>query len=312
MQEVALTLLYALILSKEKTVAFDSGRLFLTSHRLVYLDAAEPQRNSRYLDLKHVKQTEYWVGFMKSSPKITLVLGDLDTTEETNGSQEALYEDESLHPLAQTWTCHICGMQNLASKGNKCSLCGIRKADGISTTPSSARSTTFASINGTTSPAQPPVDTRNLISCPSCTYLNHPSMVRCEICESPLGIATSKPSRPSTPSSRPATPALPGQATPTFVRLSFRKGGVQACYAALKKALQAKEWVVDKDSRRRSVPPASGSEIDPTTGHRTTTAGIDGLLRTIDLDARDREDDMQDALSDLEALMARAKEMVSW
>ena len=37
----------------------------------------------------------------------------------------------------------------------------------------------------------------------------------------------------------------------------------------------------------------------------------DGILRTIDLDARDRDEDMQEALSDLEALMARAREMVN-
>jgi ESCRT-II complex subunit VPS36 len=38
---------------------------------------------------------------------------------------------------------------------------------------------------------------------------------------------------------------------------------------------------------------------------------LDGLLKTVDLDARDREDDMQEALSDLEALMVRARDMVS-
>lgn len=36
----------------------------------------------------------------------------------------------------------------------------------------------------------------------------------------------------------------------------------------------------------------------------------DGILRTIDIDARDREDDMQEALGDLEALKKRAQDMV--
>jgi len=336
---------------KDKTVAFDNGRMYLTTHRLIYLDAAQPQRNSRYLDLPLVKQTEYWAGFLKSSAKITLVLGDSPANvpdaagsshqlpqEATIQTQSALYDDESLHPSSQTWACHVCGFRNLASSGSKCGLCGVTRPNDIVQRTTSSRKPASTPpgrpfingsepASGTATPTLDPAVTGALISCPSCTFLNHPSMVRCEVCDSPLGTfaSTRTPSRASTPvvTSRPGTPSTAGPPTPalgsngsssappTFVRLSFRRGGDKTFYAALKKALQAKEWDVDRKLRSRR--PAASSQVsgDNLDQHRTTTIGIDGILRTIDLDARDKEDDMQEALSDLEALMTRAKDMVS-
>jgi hypothetical protein len=43
----------------------------------------------------------------------------------------------------------------------------------------------------------------------------------------------------------------------------------------------------------------------------TDSLRTDGILKNIDMDARDREEDMQEALGDLNTLMKRAQEMVS-
>lgn len=365
--------------SKEKTVAFDNGRLYLTSHRLIYVDAANPRRNSRSLDLALVKQTEQWVGFMKSSPKITLVLSSAESSQEVGGSgAEAMRYAPNVEggapvlagaperggpaTAAETWNCHVCGFRNLSTGSGKCTLCGVvRSLDAPSKRSSRPGTPTLSAAPAPAPPASPAME-GGLVSCPACTFLNHPSMVRCEVCESPLTPGTSgASSRPSTPVAvsasgpRPATPQplSTGAGTPPSVRLSFRRGGDKAFYAALKTALKAKAWESEADRRSSRRPAviattagpsgsggisaASGGEIDTASGHRMTTFGIsesfppfsharfhlvqgiadearhlaDGILRTIDLDARDRDEDMQEALSDLEALMARAREMVN-
>ena len=245
---------------------------------------------------------------MKSSPKITLILsiGQQDQAE-----QEELFEEERSHASTRTWACHVCGYRNSATSGTQCNLCGVNKAAGLPNTASRTTSATTASENQALSP-QAQLGTGALIPCQSCTFLNHSSMVRCEVCESPLGLLAIRASRPTTPSSRPATPLSSNMATPTFVRLSFRKGGDKLFYGALKKAIESKDWIATRRPGRRKGSPGSRDSVsDPVSGHRTTTIGIDGILRTIDLDARDREDDMQEALADLTALMSRAKEMVS-
>ena len=293
---------------KEKTVAFDNGRLYLTTHRLIYLDGAEPQKNSRYLDLHVVKQTEYWVGFLKSSPKVTLVLSD---ASDGQTEQDILFDDESLHPLAQTWSCHVCGYRNQATSGIRCGLCGIVKTTDTISAPVSGSGTPVTETENKHTSLISISETGALISCPSCTFLNHSSMMRCEVCESPLSSLPLKASRPATPVSRQPTPSLGSPAIPTSVRLSFRKGGDKVFYTALKKALQAKEWDISRQNGRRKAAPYIGnSELD-SFGHRTTTVGIGGILKTIDLDAREKEDDMQEALANLETLMARAKDMVT-
>lgn len=234
-------------LSKERSAAFDDGRLYLTNHRLIYIDSSEPYRNSRYLDLRSVKQTEYWVGFLKSSPKITLVLGD--TTAHAGDTQDAPDDEEALPASAQPWTCHVCGFRNTASAGVKCTLCGVTRSN--SSTPAQSgkpsRSATPSQSNPASRPESPAVvptiDVGPYITCPACTYLNHPSMQRCEICDTALGTLSIRARRVSTPAAPTATlrSELP-PGTPMFVKLSFRKGGEKPFYSALKSALQAKEW----------------------------------------------------------------------
>lgn len=102
----------------------------------------------------------------------------------------------------------------------------------------------------------------NTIACSACTFLNHASLRDCEVCGTPLPPRNSPAAGPnliskSAPASRPASPLLDSNALSDksdytersqYIRLSFRKGGDKAFYAALKTALQRKEWLV-----RRSI-----------------------------------------------------------
>lgn len=87
------------------------------------------------------------------------------------------------------------------------------------------------------------------LACPACTFLNHPSLRNCEICGSALprrtlgGPSASGTSRTnkSAPSSRPPSP---GGTRENVLKVSFRRGGDKAFYAALKNALEMKVWGV--------------------------------------------------------------------
>ncbi|CAL8580980.1 Vacuolar protein-sorting-associated protein 36 [Xanthoria parietina] len=57
---------------KFKIPAFQNGHAYLTSHRACYVDNVEPRKSSVAINLKDVERFEFYAGFLKSSPKVTL------------------------------------------------------------------------------------------------------------------------------------------------------------------------------------------------------------------------------------------------
>lgn len=100
------------------------------------------------------------------------------------------------------------------------------------------------------------VDGENQVPCPACTFLNYPSLRNCEMCGTALpkrgrnslhgDSTTSGRINKSEPSSRPSSPdrGKPYDERGDVIKISFRKGGDKALYAALKTALEAKVWDV--------------------------------------------------------------------
>lgn len=131
--------------------------------------------------------------------------------------------------------------------------------------------------------------------CPVCAFNNIAPAHLCTLCGVPM---------PSQPPSLPCPACtllnLPSRTTceicsaPLYdiliLKLSFRKGGDKPFYAALKRALHAKAWL---------AAPASA----PGTG-------ISGILHSVHASAKGQKDNLSDALQDLHALMAKAKDMV--
>ncbi|EIN05703.1 hypothetical protein PUNSTDRAFT_145656 [Punctularia strigosozonata HHB-11173 SS5] len=105
-------------------------------------------------------------------------------------------------------------------------------------------------------------------------------------------------SRLATPPPPPSSSAQVKEETRS-IKLSFRKGGDRAFYAALKRALTGKAW----ESTALSKPKPTGSQ--------QPAAGIHGVLTTVSSSAHHTATGMTTALADLEALMAKAKDMVA-
>ncbi|KAK4684902.1 ESCRT-II complex subunit VPS36, partial [Tremellales sp. Uapishka_1] len=265
-----------------KILSHQTLSVHLTTYRLI-LVPDQPTGSSLSTQLEHVRQTEFYVGFMRSSPKITLVLGlsastSADSSESVGGGGAR---------EAGGWTCSVCGFGNETTYGSKCGLCGVPKSQSQSQSQSRSHSrSTSVSHTPTTTDAQDP-DGR--IACPACTFLNHRYLPKCEICSTPL------------PSSGPV--AKRAEVVDEVIRLSFRRGGEKEAYKKLKSVLgekaweRVRSWDIARDEVERSSTPRLG--------------GIDGILQSINLESKSKDETMQDAFKDLEVLMVKLAQSLS-
>ena len=139
-----------------------NGQAYLTTHRIYYVDTGEPRKNSIAVELKGVERIDLYAGFLKASPKITLVpkqneafvtgrvdgLGRVTSRSGTpsipgsplvastiNGASSAT---NSPNVTPATWVCPVCGLPNTlpstfdATTASvhtplpSCSACGVK------------------------------------------------------------------------------------------------------------------------------------------------------------------------------------------
>ncbi|SMR51190.1 unnamed protein product [Zymoseptoria tritici ST99CH_1E4] len=143
---------------KYKIPNYQHGHAYLTSHRVCYIDNEEPRKYSVAVDLKEIDRIEFYAGFLKSSPKITLfpkavkksALGVRSPVPKYASPSDALVgaatssarlTPQSTAPsrdINATWICPICGLSNPVpsnfdpSTANQhtplppCQACGIK------------------------------------------------------------------------------------------------------------------------------------------------------------------------------------------
>ncbi|KAI1253588.1 hypothetical protein MGN70_005798 [Eutypa lata] len=367
-----------------------SGHVYLTSHRICFVDDKEPRKHSVGLDLKDVERYEFYAGFLKSSPKVTLFpkptkRGSLQSraTAASSGPSgstgaspspavDAGIRSSSATPTqasSATWVCTICSFPNPVPSNfdptianahtplPPCLACGIKptlthilKAAISNVTSRQATSSTPPSrslppsqfpsdINhGTRHPRSqggfrseselpvrpaPSQQSDGGFHCPRCTFLNHPSLLSCEICGAPL-VSQDVPisavqDHPRTDSPGPMLKygGVTGLENPENVKISFRNGGGgdKVFYEKLKGAMTQRKWLLQEAP---PVPNGNGlgdsTRADPLTGAksgsgRAKTAGIAGLEQMGLNQRKNNELTIGNAFEDLEALMASAKEV---
>jgi ESCRT-II complex subunit VPS36 len=158
--------------------------------------------------------------------------------------------------------------------------------------------------------------------CPRCTFLNHPSLLSCEMCGAQL-ISQDLPagldkSMLRTESPGPILNHLPGPGMENneSIKLSFRGGGEKIFYERLKGSMTQRKWLLQgappvPKPNRASEPGSPGSRSSTPTGERVKTAGIAGLeQRRLEV-RKNNELAIGSAFEDLETLMASAKEIVA-
>lgn len=184
------------------------------------------------------------------------------------------------------------------------------------------------------SPALKTSDPDASFQCPRCTFLNHPSLLSCEICGAPLishdipninQQIRSETDSPGPSLSKPLSAVPPGLDGPTSsqpesVKVSFRGGGEKIFYERLKSSMTQRKWLlqgappIPKSSRTGDgLTNGSGFSSGPGGGppERVKIAGIAGLEHRGQAMRKNNELVIGNAFEDLEALMASAKEIVA-
>ncbi|KAJ3911944.1 EAP30/Vps36 family-domain-containing protein [Lentinula edodes] len=295
----------------QKSLDHQSGTVHITSQRLFYIDATKKAFRSFSLALSHVSKTDYYAGLFSSSPKVTLHLSIEDpASEEPSGFG--------------SWECEVCAYRNppglSPSAARVCALCGVPRSLPAKSASSSASSevpqpSIDSSFPTSASTSALPQRFRkpSSISCPACTFLNHPSMQTCEICSTPLPKASGDHTQAkSAPTTRPTTPGLnDNDIESKMLKLSFRKGGDKVFYTALKRSLKGRAWEITPSNAGTNGARSGICEntflVDVITSDSLCLAGI---MQAVENNAQNRDADMSNALQDLEALMVKAKDMV--
>ncbi|KAH8205574.1 hypothetical protein TruAng_000280 [Truncatella angustata] len=370
---------------KYKLPDHQKGQVYLTSHRICYVDQQEPRKHSLALDLKDVERYEFYAGFLKSSAKVTLIpkapkrrslISRNPTTASPSRSVTASpaptadsrfrsSNTPSAPATSATWVCSICSFPNPVPSNfdpttanahtplPPCLACGIKPAlthvlkATISSATNRQPSNSVSRLEGPVPlPPQPDVlheapgslvapsssprfsstDKDAGFECPRCTFLNHPSLLSCEICGAQL-ISHDIPKhvvqdheQPRSDSPGPVLkPGSPlGLENPESVKISFRGGGDKIFYERLKGSMTQRKWLLQEappvpssNSSRAGGDASSPLSRSDSGAGRIKTAGIAGLEK-MGLDRRkNNELVIGNAFEDLEALMASAKHIVA-
>ncbi|KAL5601090.1 hypothetical protein BROUX41_005917 [Berkeleyomyces rouxiae] len=229
-----------------------NGQVYLTSHRICYVDKASPRMFSVALDLRDIERYELYNGFLKSSPKITLFpkppsrISTLQNRSLGRGSYSRPEPQSSILTkprstsvttpnTSATWVCTICSFSNpvpanfdptLANEHTPlppCLACGIKPTLGHILKAAITNATKHTNIYLTSAPAPESVTTTvngetgtgtsATFQCPRCTFANHPSLIACEICGAPL-LSQNIPQQLDPSRTESPGPMLPAQATP--------------------------------------------------------------------------------------------------
>ncbi|KAH7035637.1 EAP30/Vps36 family-domain-containing protein [Microdochium trichocladiopsis] len=365
-----------------------NGQVYLTSHRICYVDKQEPRKHSVGLDLKDIERHEFYAGFLKSSAKVTLIPRQakrssfqsrtatstaISSPSRSNTGTPSQASDSGYRApqppsapqaTAATWVCTICSFPNPVPSNfdpatanvhtplPPCLACGIKPAlthvlkAAISnvasrqipspsiaspspSVPSLVTTGTAASLADTTDTGSPPPGelppsrtASDGVHCPRCTFLNHPSLLSCELCGAPLVTgepqvpnSAREPVRVDSPGPMLTVGSIAGLENPESVKISFRAGGEKVFYEKLKGSLTQRKWLL------HAAPPVPGRNDDGRFGDgrardsggsvRVRSAGIAGLEQ-MGLDKRkNTELTIGNAFEDIDALMASAQEVIA-
>ena len=227
---------------KYKLPLHQNGHVYLTSHRICYVDNTEARKNSIAIDLRDVGHYDFYAGFLKSSAKITIspkpskhlsgLVSQVDRLEfSTPRGSPSPGPGNWISPIpirvpskpSVTWICSICSFSNLLSPSfdintanqntvlQPCQTCGIKPTlahvlkAAISATaqrPAPDFQQSSVVLNKSHDPSLTQIKEASF-QCPRCTFSNHPSLLTCEMCGAPL-IASNQ--NVEMPSIRPLSP----------------------------------------------------------------------------------------------------------
>ena len=296
---------------KHRVADKQSGRVFLTSQRIIYVDDKNAADHSVFLELDNVRSTDYSSSFLKRSARLIIFLRESTAaTLKAKHKKKGIKKVTSEELTVSHWICPICTFEN-ETKGTitesspnvVCVNCGIpTDYDSIK------ESLRFTKTKGS--------GTQNV--CPSCTFINHPYLTNCELCGTRLANSQTNSSSLHEVTSKVKL------GVDSFVQLSFRKSDGTLFSQALDKLLdgQHKHDIFNKDVVSVNGVAVNENEIkrfqDSFTSGSTSTnniellqdkfgsVGISGLERTRETQLANNDILFTSALSDMNKLISLA------
>ncbi|EYE91431.1 ESCRT-II subunit protein VPS36 [Aspergillus ruber CBS 135680] len=294
---------------------------------------------------KNKLDTSKSVGSSPSIPQASNLQPAKTITSQLRASQP---KSPSPKPVNATWICPICSFSNpvpsnfdpatatASTSLPPCLACGIKPpfttvlkaavSAAANREPATPQPGPESSVPTDGSQLQFPSETGASVSCPRCTFMNHPSLAECEICGAPLAsvnglqVLNSDQRRSESPAPFYEQDSIKNTDTAESVKLSFRGGGEKSFYERLKSALIQRKWLL-YDAPPVPIPSLAASSSSPgaivpaaNTGSPVparSMAGIAGLERRGFEARKNNEFVIGNAFEDLEALMASAKQIVS-
>ncbi|KAK9468715.1 EAP30/Vps36 family-domain-containing protein [Lipomyces arxii] len=202
---------------------YQLGRVYLTSHRICYVDNASPLLNSVAINLADVKTIQYAAAFFKSSPKITLHMSDtavnVSSSSSVSNTPLSASPNTSMVSLNSTsratvatpirtatpmslvtWTCPICSFSNSLPTNYKpkisqlpaCSTCGVKPPEAVIMDALAGMKVTDSQDESSGLAISPDED-KGLV-CSKCTFINNSALRFCEMCGARLSTTAFNPS----------------------------------------------------------------------------------------------------------------------
>lgn len=304
-----------------KVEDLQKGRIYLTNKRLVFVNDIKKNLNLA-IQLKEIQDIDLYNGFLKSSPKITL---NLSNQSEVNiNSAKEVQNSPKKQKKNISWACPICSYSNSSSVLLEsietdlpiCNNCGIQSHyDQIEKIIKEESKT-----NGNTD--------FDLVSfdasiCPSCTFVNHPSMLECEICGTKL-TNNSFLIHPYDKSEDTAKVKL--KTTESYesidlsiIKLSFRKGGHRLLYDKISDIVHsylAKKSIKKNDQNdklHKTLKKEKESYINVDGNNKVVSLsnGIHGLTNKSVEQSHELSSLLEQSVQDLDQLMSMAKKIIA-
>lgn len=297
-----------------KLSKYQNGRVYLTNQRLVFINDDYRTKNVS-LCLEDIENIESYNGFLKSSPKVILKMRNRIPTKKNTNIEEIKF--------SFPWICPICSYSNHMTVTTKqlddmkkndknlpvCNTCGVKSnydvidkyfIKSIGSTDRTKESLDLLSFDGA--------------QCPTCTFINHPSMTKCEMCGSPLVWSSSSSlNAPYNSQGNIDDSSLKFTTLDSFndidlqvIKLSFRLGGHKTFYAMLKEVFANIQY--DKNNNDTNV--SVENDTNSTNNSSGISNGIHGL--TSNSKQRNYEDSLllNKSVQDLNQLMSKAKDLI--
>ncbi|EDO18696.1 hypothetical protein Kpol_1055p53 [Vanderwaltozyma polyspora DSM 70294] len=313
---------------KSRILNRQSGRIFLTSQRLIYVDDLDPTKYSICLELNDIESVEYSSNFLKRSARMILFLKDLETAALQN---KLLGIELNKQIGTSTWVCPICMFTNeVQGEFTKdlnplpvCENCGI-PADYEMTKSSINYSNNSKNNNESKIQDSKKSRLKGGNTCPACTFINHPQMNNCEICGFRLPNtkirskynSNAKTFKDSRFNIELENGTLPNKEASNFVQFSFRKSDGLLFSQATKKAVDDLRKEKTKHIFNADLVSVNGELVNtqesknlPFLETKPNKVGITSLENSREVQLLNNDILFNNALTDLNKLMSLASEI---